>query len=294
MRGQLLSAAISTALLVGPGAVLAQHQHGTAPQEQRLGKVHFETSCTPEAQALFDHAMLYQHSFYYRMSQREFEKALQADAQCGIAYWGIALSLLYNPHAPPPPANLPLGYAAIEKGRALGAKTQRERDYLDALATMYADFQNTTHQARIRNHVKAMEACGEISTDPLRARAQHIGVAERQDVRAAAQGRRNLEADYRSAAGAPRPRALHDPSYRLSAARGEGARRSAALRQDRPPDAPHALHMPSHISRASATGRSPSIRTRSRLASPRQRTRRTTSCTLRITLFMPTSNSAKT
>jgi hypothetical protein len=31
--------------------------------DSKLGKVHFETSCTPEAQKLFDRGMLYQHSF---------------------------------------------------------------------------------------------------------------------------------------------------------------------------------------------------------------------------------------
>jgi hypothetical protein len=59
---------------------------------------------------------------------------LKADPDCGIAYWGIALSLLNNPHAPPPVGNLPLGLAAIEKGKAIGAKTQRERDFINAMA----------------------------------------------------------------------------------------------------------------------------------------------------------------
>src|SRR6266516_194348 len=76
---------------------------------QSLGTVHFETSCKPEAQKLFDQAMLYQHSFWYRASQKVFEDALKVDPECGIAQWGIALSLLFNPHAPPPSSNLPLG-----------------------------------------------------------------------------------------------------------------------------------------------------------------------------------------
>jgi hypothetical protein len=54
---------------------------------------------------------------------------LKADPECGIAYWGIALSLLWNPHVPPPRKNLAEGAAAIAKGKSVGAKTQRERDY---------------------------------------------------------------------------------------------------------------------------------------------------------------------
>ncbi len=117
---------------------------------EQLGTVRFETSCTPEAQKLFDHGMLYQHSFWYRASQRMFEEALAKDPECGIAYWGIALSLLWNPHAAPPPKNLADGAAALEKGKAVGAKTQRERDYLDALWAMYADYDKVSHRERQR------------------------------------------------------------------------------------------------------------------------------------------------
>ena len=92
--------------------------------DDKLGKVHFETSCNAEAQKLFDRGMLYQHSFWYRASQKMFEDALKADPSCSIAYWGIALSLLWNPHAAPPAKNLAEGAAAIDKARAVGFKTR--------------------------------------------------------------------------------------------------------------------------------------------------------------------------
>ena len=78
----------------------------TAAWSQGLGRVHFETSCAPEAQKLFDRGMLYQHSFWYRASQKTFEDVLKTDPQCAIAYWGIALSLLWNPHSTPSAKNL--------------------------------------------------------------------------------------------------------------------------------------------------------------------------------------------
>src|SRR5262245_65152386 len=99
--------------------VLAQEE-----TDQRLGTVHFATSCNEVAQRRFDRAMRYQHSFWYSASKQIFEEALAADAECAMAYWGIALSLLFNPHIPPPAQNLALGLAALEKGRALGARTQ--------------------------------------------------------------------------------------------------------------------------------------------------------------------------
>ena len=132
--------------------VFAQEETG-----QRLGTVHFETSCNEVAQRRFDRAMRYQHSFWYRESKELFEEVLKADPDCGIAYWGIALSLLNNPHAPPPVGNLPLGLAAIEKGKTIGAKTQRERDFINAMAAFYTEYDKVDHRTRVLAYLRAME-----------------------------------------------------------------------------------------------------------------------------------------
>ena len=67
----LTLAALASFSLAHP--VLAQSD------DDKLGKVHFETSCNAEAQKLFDRGMLYQHSFWYRASQKMFEDTLKAD-----------------------------------------------------------------------------------------------------------------------------------------------------------------------------------------------------------------------
>jgi len=126
--------------------------------EKQFGIVHFETSCNETAQRRFDRAMRYQHSFWYQSSKEIFEETLKADPQCAIAYWGIALSLLWNPHVPTPAKNLAEGAAAIAKGKSIGAKSQRERDFIDALAVMYADHDKVPHGARVQAYLKAMEA----------------------------------------------------------------------------------------------------------------------------------------
>jgi hypothetical protein len=122
-----MKATFAAALSLAAGATLAQPALAQT-DDTKLGKVHFETSCNAPAQQLFDRAMLYQHSFWYRASQAVFEDALKADPECGIAAWGIALSLLWNPHVPTPAKNLAEGAAAIAKARTAGAKSQRERD----------------------------------------------------------------------------------------------------------------------------------------------------------------------
>ncbi len=145
-----IAIAAATAL---PAPAIAQDD-----AEKQFGIVHFETSCNETAQRRFDRAMRYQHSFWYQSSKEIFEDTLKADPECGIAYWGIALSLLWNPHVPAPAKNLTEGAAAIASAKRVGAKTQRERDFIDALAVMYADHDKVPHGARVQAYLKAMEA----------------------------------------------------------------------------------------------------------------------------------------
>src|SRR6195256_6004021 len=134
------SFAVAIGATLAAGLSAAPPAFGQEETDQRFGAVHFATSCNEVAQRRFDRGMRYQHSFWYQSSKEIFEDVLKADPQCGIAYWGIALSLLFNPHAPPPASSLPLGLAAVQKGKEVGAKSQRERDFIDALSMMYTDY----------------------------------------------------------------------------------------------------------------------------------------------------------
>ncbi|MEO8135795.1 MAG: hypothetical protein ABI831_17690, partial [Betaproteobacteria bacterium] len=125
--------------------------------EGALGKVHFPTSCTPAAQGHFDQAMVYQHSFWYSGARRAFEEALQADPGCAVAYWGIAQSLLANPFNPTPPKNLADGLAAIQKAKAMGAKTPRENDFIAAIGEYFTDFEKLDQRTRAQVYVAAMD-----------------------------------------------------------------------------------------------------------------------------------------
>src|SRR3954453_20138798 len=114
-----------TALLTGT--------FGTAAWSQGLGNVHFQTSCTPQAQEKFDRGLAMVHSFFYPDSVKAFTEAAAADPQCAIAYWGIAISSRSNPLILPLTAGvLKNGLEAVEKGKAIGSKTERERDWLFA------------------------------------------------------------------------------------------------------------------------------------------------------------------
>src|SRR5258707_14486774 len=251
MRGCMTIRALSTISIAAiTGILLAQP--GFSQSEQKLGSVHFETSCKPDAARLFDQAMVYQHSFWYRASQKLFDDALTADPECAIAQWGIALSLLLNPHVPPPAENLVKGSAAIAKGKSIGAKTARERDYLDALGVMYADHDNVDHRTRNVAYAKAMEQLAQRYPDDDEAQI-HYALALNTSASPAdktyanqLKGAAILEVIAKRQPQHPGVShyLIHLYDYPPIAEKGiEAALRYAKIA----PDAPHALHMPSHI-----------------------------------------------
>ena len=249
MRSLLFVAAIAVAAAVG---ICSSPSIGQDNVDQQFGTVHFATSCNETAQRRFDRAMRYQHSFWYKASKEIFEEALKADPECGIAYWGIALGLVDNPHFGPPAPNLPLGLAAIQAAKATGAKTQRERDYIDALALLYVDYDKTTRAARIQSYLKAMEELAARYPDDDEAQILYaitLNVAASPSDKTYAyqlKGAAILEPDFPAPASPSGRRPLSHSSLRLSVIAEKGldaARRYAEIA----PAAPHALHMPSHI-----------------------------------------------
>src|SRR6478752_6038299 len=130
----------------------------TVAWAQDLGRVHFQTSCTPQAQQKFDRGLAMVHSFVYPDSVAAFTEAAAADPECAVAYWGIAISHRPNPLVLPlTAAVLKNGLAAVEKGKAIGAKTERERDWLAAIDLYYKDYDKVDQTTRGLAYEKAME-----------------------------------------------------------------------------------------------------------------------------------------
>ena len=244
----LFFAAAAVVATAAPIAAVAQQDD----TEKQFGIVHFETSCNETAQRRFDRAMRYQHSFWYQSSKEIFEETLKADPECGIAYWGIALSLLWNPHVPTPAKNLVEGAAAIAKGKSVGAKSQRERDYIDALAVMYADHEKVPHGARVQAYLKAMEALAARYPNDDEAQIFYgitLNVAASPNDKTYAnqlKGAAILEPIFKRQPRHPGVAhyLIHLYDYPAIAEKGlDAARRYAEIA----PAAPHAQHMPSHV-----------------------------------------------
>jgi tetratricopeptide (TPR) repeat protein len=126
---------------------------------EKLGTVNFPTSCSPPAQAEFTRAVALLHSFWFQHAIKGFEAAATADPSCGIAGWGAAVAWLGNPLAGPPPAkNVEVGAATVARARSMGAKTQRELDYIAAIEVFYKDHDKVDHRTRAGAYEKAMQA----------------------------------------------------------------------------------------------------------------------------------------
>jgi hypothetical protein len=125
--------------------------------EGRGRDVSFPVSCGADMQPRFDAALAALHSFWYGQSLKEFTAISEAKPDCAMAYWGSAMSVWNQIWAPPRADNLKAGSDAITRAQAAGAKTQRERDYIDALAAFYADYDKLDHRTRASAYMRKME-----------------------------------------------------------------------------------------------------------------------------------------
>src|ERR1019366_4585610 len=148
----LLLNLIRVVLFVGVYSVLvptafAQHEH-PAGDPSKLGKVSFPVSCDPSVQQQFSSAVAMLHSFWYEKASETFAAVAEKDPTCGMAYWGVAMTYYHPIWQPPDPADLKAGTAYMEKAKLVGAKTQRERDYIAAIETFYKDSDKIDHASR--------------------------------------------------------------------------------------------------------------------------------------------------
>ena len=97
----------------------------------------------------------YGPSFWFGTAAKTFESVLSKDPNCAMAYWGIAIDKLGNSLAGPPGlADAKLGFEAVERARALHAKTRREREWADkAREGLWNKAEEIGHEAadRVRN-----------------------------------------------------------------------------------------------------------------------------------------------
>jgi hypothetical protein len=241
-----LMAALLGAALANPAFAQVKTTDG------QLGSVRFQVSCSAAAQDKFHRAMALYHSFDWRRAGAAFDEIAQLDPRCGMAHWGLAMVHSDNPFAWPVSLKLKDGSAAIDKARALGAGTPRERDYIEALAELYRDHAGTPHRPRALAYEQAMEKLAAKYPDDVEARILHaLAVSANHDLNDKKYERPLKAAALLEPLFHSHPRhpgvahyLIHSYDYPPIAAKGlDAAKRYAKVA----PGAAHAQHMPSHI-----------------------------------------------
>ena len=237
---------------ISAAALLASTLVATASAED-LGRVSFKTSCSSAAQQKFDRGVALVHSFYYPDSIQAFTEAAAVDPQCAIAYWGIAISQRVNPLVLPLSAvALKNGLEAVQKGKAIGAATARERDWLAAIEVYYRDHDKVDQTTRGLAYERAMEQLAQKYPDDMEATIFHAlalnETAPPSDKTYAKLLRAGAILETVAAALPDHPGVLHyiihSYDYAPLAKRAiDAANRYAKVA----PAAPHARHMPAHI-----------------------------------------------
>ena len=227
-----------------------EHQHGNS---EKLGTVHFATSCNEVAQKEFNRAVALLHSFQFSRAIEGFNAVLGEDATCGIAYWGTALSDWSNPFATgmKDKSQLQAGRESAERGKTVGAKTERERAYLGAVGKLYSDYEGTPQRARLIAYRDAMgEVVAKYPEDHEAQIFYALAIAASEDPADKTYAGRLkagaiLEKLFEQEPAHPGLAHYIIHTYDVPALAGRAlvaARRYSKIA----PDAPHALHMPSH------------------------------------------------
>jgi hypothetical protein len=227
-----------------------QHEH--AAPAGRLGQVHFPTSCAPAVQPAFDRGIAQLHSFWFSAAIESFNGVLKNDPRCVMAHWGIAMSWWGNPFASFRSSEaLSAGLAATDAAKASGAGTDREKAYVGAVDLLYRGAPAVDQRTRTVAYQRAMEALAATYPDDVEARIFYALALDQtalptdktyaNQLKAAG----ILEAEFKRQPEHPglAHYIIHSFDVPALAPRAlDAARRYAKIA----PDAPHALHMPSH------------------------------------------------
>lgn len=217
--------------------------------------ISFPISCNAESQAAFDRSLFLLHNMMYRQAQTEFESAIASDDACAMLHWGVAMTQ-FQPKWPGKPTTEALrsGAAAVERARSIGervaATTEHEKGHIEAAGAYYRDWENTDRDTRRSRWRDAYGALAARFPDDDEARIffalGRIVTSAPGDFEAQlnAAGQFEIILEKRPDHPGVLHYLLHAYDNAVHAARGVAAARAYEAIA---PDAPHALHMPSHI-----------------------------------------------
>jgi len=219
----------------------------------KVGTVKFPTSCDPAQQAEFERGLALLHSFFYPEARRVFEGIARKDPECAMAHWGIAMTL-FQPLWPTRPGSAALkrGWDELTRARSGGARTERERMFLDAVEAFFMEPTSPDYWLRIRRWEASLQRLHEAFPDDPEASAfyalAHLATTP-SDTVSRAHADRAAEILLRVYRDNPdHPGAMHYLVHANDVPGREKELLDITRRYDSvAPRNPHALHMPTHI-----------------------------------------------
>ena len=227
------------------------HDH---PPPLKLGHVSFPVSCAPQVQAGFNRGVALLHSFTYAAAADTFRQVAADDPGCAMAHWGIAMSCFHQLWEPPlVPACLACRHpgdrncteARFFQVRANGPTSRRfrsssrmptrvpfstrDQQYEQAMGRLARDYRDDI-EAQVFYALALLSNASPADKTHARQK-QALAILE------------PLDKTYPDHPGITHYIIHASDSTELASSGLPAARKYAQVA----PDAPHALHMPSHI-----------------------------------------------
>jgi len=217
----------------------------------QFGELKFSLSCDYKTRETFDLAVALLHSFQYNESEKAFVKVIDADPNCPMAYWGVAMSIYHAAWFPPTEKDLIKGSEVLKIAKTL-SMDDKQRDYINAIDAFYTDWENIDHKTRAKMfEVKMEQIYLKYSEDMEAAIFYSLALFSTRDrvgkdyinERKAGKILENLFAENPNHPGIAHY-IIHNYDNPVLAQKGlKTARRYASIA----PSSAHAQHMPSHI-----------------------------------------------
>ena len=219
-----------------------------------LGTIHFPTSCSPEAQEHLEQGLALLHHMTYMQAEGSFRAAAEADPECAIAFWGVAMTYAH-PLWPDvvPPEKLTAGRELLDQAANAASTSEREQAYIEALRGYYgAEGDDLAEIDRLNAYLAGWAAVHEAFPDDLEAALFHalglLGTAPTTDKTYQNQRAAGAITEAVLVELPKHPGAHH---YTIHAydfpPLAEAALETARSYDEVAPENSHALHMTSHI-----------------------------------------------
>jgi tetratricopeptide (TPR) repeat protein len=237
-------------LFLSPLASAQETHNHSAPE--KLGKVSFPTTCAAAVQEQFDRGVALLHSFAYSDAEKAFHTVAEQDPRCAMAHWGMAMTYFHQLWEPLPPTTIPIAQKEILRAQQIGASSERERQFINALALIYQDAATVPYRTRALNYEHAMADVAAENRKDVEAQVFYalalLSTASPSDKTHTNQKKavallEPLDRAYPEHPGIPHY-LIHACDNAELAPTGLPAARAYSHIA---PSAPHALHMPSHI-----------------------------------------------